>query len=284
MKSFLVAAALAATLLGSPLQAQPADTLKKIAAARSITLGYRADAIPFSFLDANGQPVGYSIDLCKAVVASIERALQVGPLGVRWLAVTSENRFGLVVGGSVDLECGITTVTLGRQDQVDFSNLIFVEGGSWLARADGGPIRLADLAGKTVGVLPATTTEARLREVLRARNIDAKLVRVKDERDGAAAVIEGRVDAFACDRLVLLGVGLSAGGGHVLALAQEDFSIEPYALMMRPDPAFRLAVNRGLAQLYSGSGIVEIYERWFGRLGRPGPVLMSVYLLNAFME
>jgi len=277
-------AALAAALLCASALAQPADTLRKIAETRSITLGHRADAIPFSYLDERGQPAGYSVDVCRAVVASIERTLAVGQLEVRWVAVTPESRIGQVVRGGIDLECGVTTVTLGRQEQVDFSSLIFVEGGSWLARADGGPQRLADLAGKTVGVLAGTTTEARLRETIKARNIDARLVRVNDERDGANAVIERRVDAFAGDRVVLLGVGLRAGGGSALTLSQEDFSVEPYALMMRRDPAFRLAVNRALAQLYSGPGIVEIYDRWFGRLGRPGPLLLSIYLLNAFTE
>jgi glutamate/aspartate transport system substrate-binding protein len=151
-------------------------------------------------------------------------------------------------------------------------------------RANGGPMRLADLAGKTVGVMPGTTTETRLRAVLKERVIDARVINVTDERDGTAAVIDRRIDAFAGDRIVLLGAGLRAGGGDVLSLAQEDFSFEPYGLMMRRDPAFRLVVNRALAQLYRGPGIGEIYERWFGKLGKPGPLLVSMYYLNAIAE
>jgi ABC-type amino acid transport substrate-binding protein len=118
----------------------------------------------------------------------------------------------------------------------------------------------------------------------RQQGFDARIVYVKDENDGAAAVIDKRIDAFAGDRMVLLGVGLRSGGGAVLSLAQEDFSFEPYGLMMRRDPAFRLVVNRALAQLYAGQGIVEIYDRWFGRLGRPGPLLTAMYYLNALAE
>jgi len=95
-------------------------------------------------------------------------------------------------------------------------------------RADGGPTRLFELAGKTVGVMAGTTTEARLRAALKERQIDARIVGVKDENDGAVAVIDRRIDAFAGDRMVLLGVGLRSGGGAVLSLAQEDFSFEPY--------------------------------------------------------
>ncbi len=277
-------AAVTAAVIAVPASAQPAGTLKQIAEARSITLGYRLDAAPFSYRGSNGEPTGYSVDLCRRVVSAVEQALNVASVGVKWVAVTPENRIGAVAGGAVDLECGVTTITLGRQEQVDFSNPIFAEGGSLLVRADGGPMRLADLGGKTVGVMAGTTTEVRLRALLKERLIDARVVNVKDENDGAAAVIDKRIDAFAGDRIVLLGVGLRSGGGAVLALAQEDFSFEPYGLMMRRDPAFRLVVNRALAQLYSGQGIVEIYDRWFGKLGRPGPLLTAMFYLNAFAE
>jgi len=277
-------AAVTAAVIAVPASAQPAGTLKQIAEARSITLGYRLDAAPFSYRGSNGEPTGYSVDLCRRVVSAVEQALNVASVGVKWVAVTPENRIGAVAGGAVDLECGVTTITMGRQEQVDFSNPIFAEGGSLLVRADGGPMRLADLGGKTVGVMAGTTTEVRLRALLKERLIDARVVNVKDENDGAAAVIDKRIDAFAGDRIVLLGVGLRSGGGAVLALAQEDFSFEPYGLMMRRDPAFRLVVNRALAQLYSGQGIVEIYDRWFGKLGRPGPLLTAMFYLNAFAE
>jgi ABC-type amino acid transport substrate-binding protein len=284
MKLNWLVVAVAAAVAAAPALAQPTGTLKKIADSRSITLGYRTDAAPFSFKGSDGQPAGYSVDLCKRVAASVERVLNASNLDVKWVPVTTESRIPQVVGGAVDLECGVTTITLGRQEQVDFSNQIFVEGGSLLARADGGPLRLADLAGKTVGVMAGTTTEARLRSVLKERLIDARVVNVKDERDGVAAVIDKRIDAFAGDRVVLLGAGLRGGGGDVLSLAEEDFSFEPYGLMMRRDHDFRLVVNRALAQLYGGAGIVEIYSRWFGRLGKPGPLLAAMYYLNAYSE
>jgi polar amino acid transport system substrate-binding protein/glutamate/aspartate transport system substrate-binding protein len=277
-------AAVAVVAVAAPALAQPAGTLQKIAETRSIALGFRLDAAPFSYRGSNGEPTGYSVDLCRRVVAAVEQALKVGSLAVKWVPVTPENRIAAVTGGAVDLECGVTTVTLGRQEQVDFSSLIFAEGGSLLVRAEGGPSRLAELAGRTVGVMAGTTTEARLRAALAQRQIEARIVYVKDENDGAAAVIDKRIDAFAGDRMVLLGVGLRSGGGAVLSLAQEDFSFEPYGLMMRRDPAFRLAVNRALAQLYAGPGIVEIYDRWFGLVGRPGPLLAAMYYLNALAE
>ena len=279
----LLAAAFAAALTLGSAQAQSPGTLKKIADARSITLGYRTEAAPFSFAAADGQPAGYSVDLCKRVVASLEQQLKT-TLAIKWVPVTSENRIGQVTGGSVDLECGTTTVTLGRQEQVDFSSLIFVDGGSFVTRADG-PRKLADLAGKTVGVLAGTTTETRLREVLKARMIDARLLTLRDEREGVAALADGRIQAFANDRIALVGrVLVAQPAGVTFALGEDDFSFEPYALMMRRDPAFRLAVNRALAQIYAGPAIGEVYDRWFGKVGKPTPLLLAMYYLASFGE
>jgi len=112
--------------------AQPGSTLKRIADSKSIVLGYRTEAAPFSFAAPDGQPAGYSVDLCKRVVASLEQQLKVPGLAIKWVPVTAANRIAQVTGGFVDLECGTTTVTLGRLEQVDFSNLIFVDGGSFV--------------------------------------------------------------------------------------------------------------------------------------------------------
>ena len=279
----LLAAAFAAALTLGSAQAQSPGTLKKIADARTITLGYRTEAAPFSFAAGDGQPAGYSVDLCKRVVASLEQQLKT-TLAIKWVPVTSDNRIGQVSGGTVDLECGTTTVTLGRQEQVDFSSLIFVDGGSFVTRADG-PRKLADLAGKTVGVLAGTTTETRLREVLKARMIDARLLTLRDEREGVAALADGRIQAFANDRIALVGrVLVAQPAGVTFALGEEDFSFEPYALMMRRDPAFRLAVNRALAQIYAGPAIGEVYDRWFGKVGKPTPLLLAMYYLATFGE
>ena len=246
----LLAAAFAAALTLGSAQAQSPGTLKKIADARSITLGYRTEAAPFSFAAADGQPAGYSVDLCKRVVAGLEQQPKT-TLAIKWVPVTSEN---------------------------------FVDGGSFVTRADG-PRKLADLAGKTVGVLAGTTTETRLREVLKARMIDARLLTLRDEREGVAALADGRIQAFANDRIALVGrVLVAQPAGVTFALGEDDFSFEPYALMMRRDPAFRLAVNRALAQIYAGPAIGEVYDRWFGKVGKPTPLLLAMYYLATFGE
>lgn len=276
--------ALLGLLLACGAQAQTADTLKKIRDSKSISLGYRTDSPPFSFAASDGQPAGYTVDLCKRVVAGIERALGGGNLAVKWVPVTSANRFDQVTSGAIDLECGNTTVTLGRQERVDFSNMTFVDGGAVLVLAESKLGRLADLAGKTVGVKPGTTTETSLKAALKEKLIDARVVNVKDEAEALAALNEKRIDGYAADRVVLVGSVVLARSDIKYTLLQDDFSFEPYALMMRRDPAFRLAVNRGLVQVYRSGAIREIFDRWLAPLGKPGPLLAAMYYLNTTPE
>lgn len=276
--------ALFGLLLACGAQAQTADTLKKVRDSKSISLGYRTDSPPFSFAGPDGQPAGYTVDLCKRVVAGIERALGGGNLAVKWVPVTSANRFDQVVSGAIDLECGNTTVTLGRQERVDFSNMTFVDGGAVLVLAESKLGRLADLAGKTVGVKPGTTTETSLKAALKEKLIDARVVNVKDEAEALAALNDKRIDGYAADRVVLVGSVVLARSDIKYTLLQDDFSFEPYALMMRRDPAFRLAVNRGLVQVYRSGAIKEIFDRWLAPLGKPGPLLAAMYYLNTTPE
>jgi ABC-type amino acid transport substrate-binding protein len=272
-----------ALALAFTVQAQDAGTMKKIQASKSIALGYRTDSPPFSFSGPDGQPLGYSVDLCKRVAASIEQGLKVS-LAVKWVPLTAANRFDQVANGAVDLECGNSSATLGRMERFDFSNLIFVDGGAVLVLADAAAGRLADFAGKSVGVVAGTTTERSLKSALTEKLIDAKVVSVKDEAEAMAALQARKIDGYAADRVKLVGLVALARGDTKYRLVQEDFSYEPYALTMRRDPAFRLAVNRALSQVYRSATIGEIYDRWLAPLGKPGPLLVAMYYLNALPE
>ena len=275
---------LLALALAFPAQAQDAGTLKKINDAKSIVLGFRTDSPPFSFTGSDGQPAGYSVDLCRRVAASIEQTLKGGNLAVKWVPLSAANRFDQVASGSVDLECGNSSATLGRMEKFDFSNLIFVDGGSILVLSDTPVGRLADLTGKAVGVVAGTTTEQSLKTALKDKLIDARVVTVKDEAEAMAALQAKKIDGYAADRVKLVAMVVMGTKDTKYRLVQEDFSFEPYALTMRRDPAFRLAVNRALSQIYRSGTIGEIYDRWLSPLGKPGPLLAAMYYLNTTPE
>ena len=262
-----------------------ASRLQKIRDARAITLAYRTDAEPFSYEDANKQMAGYSVDLCRRVVTAIEEQLGAGALQVNWVPVTVDNRFDAVAKGRADLECGSSTVTLGRMKTVDFSSFIFVDGTGLLVKTSTPAHGLSDLAGKRIGVIGGTSNERALNDALKARLLTATVVPLKSREEGLAQVESGTIDAFASDRLLLVGLADKAQDARALSLLADALSFEPYAIALpRGDWQLRLAVNSALAQIYRSGAITEIYQRWFGRIKGLGPLAETTFLFGSLPE
>jgi len=259
--------------------------LKKIADARTITIAYRADATPFSYTDDKKQVVGFSIDLCKRVVNSIERQLNVPNLQVKWLPVTVQTRFDAVAKGQADMECGSSTVTLTRLKQVDFSSYIFLESTGLLITGASGLRSLSDMSGRKIAVVAGTTNERAVNAQLNRRQLSATVIPFTSRDEAFAALEEGNVDAFASDKLLLVGAAGKARDQKSLTLLPDELSFEPYGIVLpRGDAAFRLAVNTGLSQIYGSGEIVEIFGRWFRQFGEPGPIIKATYILGAIPE
>ncbi|MFI5170545.1 MAG: amino acid ABC transporter substrate-binding protein [Vicinamibacterales bacterium] len=260
-------------------------TLKKVADSGTLTVGFRENALPFSYTGSDGKPAGYSIDLCQEIAAAVQQELKLANLAVRWVPVTPENRVDAVANGTVDIECGTTTASLSRQEKVDFTLTTFVDGASLLIAEGSGIRTVGDLAGKRVGVAPGTTTEKALGDFLRSQSIAATVVSVKDHDEGLAALQTSKIEAYASDRTILVGLVLQARGTARYALVSEDLSYEPYGFMVRrDDSAFRLVANRTLARLYRSGAIGAIYSKWFGALGKPTPALVLMYALQGLPE
>ncbi len=260
-------------------------TLKKIKDSGTIVIGYREQSLPFSFRGDDGKPTGYSIDLCQRIVTGVQQQLKLPKLDVKWVAVTVDTRITAVVNGTIDLECGSTTSSLGRQEQVDFSNMTFVDGGSLLVKTTSNFATFQDLGGKKIGIIPGTTTDGALRTVLQKTSVTATIVPVTDHLGGLAALESGSIDAYASDRVILIGLAATAKNPGQFAIAEHYLSYEPYGFMMRRgDAPFRLAVNRVLSSLYRSGEIVQIYGRWFGKLGPPPKILIAMYALYALPE
>ena len=275
-----------AWLVPTPAPAQDlGTTLKKIKDSGTITIGYREQSLPFSFRGDDGKPTGYSIDLCQRIVTGVQQQLKLPKLDAKWVPVTVDTRIPAVVNGTIDLECGSTTTSLSRQEQVDFSNMTFVDGGSLLVKLGGNLATLQDLGGKKIGVIRGTTTEGAIRTVLQKTQVTAEIVSVTDHRGGLAALESGSIDAYASDRVILIGLAATAKDPGQFAIAEQYLSYEPYGFMLRRgDAPFRLAVNRVLSSLYRSGEIVQIYGRWFGKLGPPPKILIAMYALYALPE
>ncbi len=267
-------------------QAQALDgRLKKIADTKTITLAYRTDAAPFSFEDDKKQPIGYTIDICKRVAALIQNQIGAKELAVKWVPVTSQNRFDVVAKGQADLECGASTATLSRMKQVDFSNYVFVDSTGLLALRTSNIRSLADLGGKRIGAVSGTTNERAIERLEQRRKLGIKVTAFKSRDEAWAALEEGKIDAFAGDKLLLLGGSLKAKDPKALNLLPEDLSFEPYAIALpRNDSTMRQAVNAGLTHVYREGEIVSIFNKWFGAFGEPTGLMRAMFIFGAVPE
>jgi ABC-type amino acid transport substrate-binding protein len=262
-----------------------ADTLARIKATGEIRMGYYESSAPFSSAGPDKSPQGYSIDLCQRIAAGIQRQLRLVRIKTTWVALGLGDRVEAVSSGRIDIECGTTTWSFSRQKLVDFSLMTFVDGASLLVAADSGIKRITDTGGKRIAVIHGTTTESALAAALAKDKVQAEVIRVDSREQGIAALTEGRADAFASDRFLLLNALASIKSPKPLRLIDEDFSVEPYALALpRDDARFRLAVNRSLAEVFRSGDIAHVYERWLGQLGQPSLLLSALYYLQQIPE
>jgi glutamate/aspartate transport system substrate-binding protein len=238
-------------------------TLKTAKATGAITLGYRESSIPFSFLNARKHPIGYSMDLCEAIVEAVRDELG-REIVVKYKPVTSENRITAVVAREIDLECGSTTNNTERQKQVAFSPIFFVSGTKLMVKRGGAIRSYRDLRDKTVVVTSGTTNEAAIKAISDKQQLGIKTVTARDHAASFALLAEGKADAFATDDVLLSGLIATNKAGASLEVVGEYLSYDPYGLMFRrDDPDFAALVERTFRRLAESREIVQMYEKWF---------------------
>jgi len=268
MKSIKVSLlALAALTAVCTAQAQGLDgTLKKIKDTGTITIGHRESSIPFSYLDANQKPIGYSMDLCNKIVDAVKKDLKIANLQVKYVPVTSQNRLPLIEGGTVDLECGSTTNTVARQKQVAFGVTTFVANVRTLVKSNSGIKDIDDLNGKPVVTTQGTTSDALIKKHEKGANIDVKNIYGKDHADSFLMVKTGRASAFVMDDILLAGFIANSENPKDYSIVGSTLRQEPYSVVFRKeDPSFKSLVDKTLTGLMKGGEINNIYAKWFSK-------------------
>jgi ABC-type amino acid transport substrate-binding protein len=198
--------------------------------------------------------------------------------------VTTQNRFDMVAQGKADMECGSSTITLSRMKDVDFSSIIFTESTGIVVKSASGIQKATDLNGKKIAVATNTTNERAIADLIKQGTLKAVLVPVKDREAGIAALEKGEVDAYASDKLLL--VGARFADAKAMSMLPDDLSLEPYGIVLpRGDWALRLAVNSGLADIFRSNQIASVFGKWFNQIGlKPGPLLLSAFTLGALPQ
>lgn len=291
-----LALAAAGVMLGT-FSADAADfygTLQKIKESGTIVLGHRESSVPFAYVGPEQKPIGYSIDLCMKVVDAVKAEIGVDTLDIKYVPVTPQTRIPLIANGNINIECGSTTNTLTRQQQVDYAYTTFITGTKLLVKKASGINEVEDLKGKAIALAQGTTNERAIKEAIARLNIaDVKILNVKDHAEGFLALETDRVDAYSTDHILLFGLISKAKNPADYAVVGRFLSFDPYALMLpRDDSAFRLVVNKTLAGLFRSGEIEQVYNKWFMSPipgGEPlnvpaGDTLMTNFEVHAFPE
>jgi glutamate/aspartate transport system substrate-binding protein len=282
---------LAAYLLVMPASAQTAGeglspTLANIKRTHVVRLGYRESSPPFSFLDQSNRPIGYSLELCEAIVEEIGVEVDDANLRIEYVKVTSDDRIAAVLQNKIDLECGSTTANAERAKQVAFSPLMFVAGTKLMVPRSSTISAPTDLKGKTVVVTKGTTNEQAMHNVDKKFSLGLNILTSPDHEQSYQMLVDGKADAFATDDILLYGLIARHKAQGQFKVTGDYLSYDPYGIMYRKgEPQMKEVVERTFRKLGSGRDLVPLYNKWFvGRLptGERLGVSISPQLEEAF--
>jgi ABC-type amino acid transport substrate-binding protein len=251
-----------ALLCSQPAQAQ--SMLDQIRSGQAITIAHRDSSIPFSYLDANQQPIGYAMDLCLKVVDAIKRELKLPALKVNFLSVTSATRIPSIAQGKAAMECGSTTNTAERRKQVEYTIAHFISSARFLVRNDSGISKLEDLQGRSVASTKGSTNIKTLERINAERALKMKVLEAADHAEAFAMVAQKKADAFAMDDVLLFGLRANSAQPEAFTVIGKPMTIEPYAIMLpKDDAAFKKLVDTEMRRIILSGEINAIYRKWF---------------------
>ncbi|MEO5794016.1 MAG: amino acid ABC transporter substrate-binding protein [Rhodoferax sp.] len=262
MKKHLLAFAVAALAAGGAF-AQATDTIAKVKASGTITMGVRDSSGALAFTLGDGKYTGFHYEVCQHIIANLEKTVG-KKLDIKYQLVTSQNRIPLVQNGTVDIECGSTTNNATRQKDVAFAYTVYVEEVRIAVKASSGITTIAQLNGKNVATTTGTTSVQLLRKNERATGIDFKEVFGKDHADSFLLLESGRADAFVMDGQILAGNISTAKNPAEYKIVGEPLSVEPIAIMLRKDdPAFKKLADDTIAGMVKTGEMAKLYDKWF---------------------
>jgi len=238
--------------------------LARIKDTGAVTMGVRESSGALSYQVAEGEYAGFHVEICRRVLADVQRQLGLPRLDVGYRVVSSQNRIPLLLNGSIDIECGSTTNSAQRQKDVAFAVTTFVEQTRFAVKVNSGIGSLAQLKGKRVSTTTGTTAVQVMRQQARAAGIEFQPVYGKDHGDSFLLLQTGRADAFVMDSQIIAGSISQAANPADYAIVGEVLSVEPIAIMLRKDdPAFKRAVDESIVAMMKSGEIARLYDRWF---------------------
>ena len=282
---YLIILILFALFITSAFSHDMPNTIDQIKKTGEIRIGFRESEPPMSFLDEDGKPIGYSINLCERIAVGVRSEID-KEIKVKYVPVTANNRFDALTEDKIDILCGSTTKTLSRSKRVDFTQLTFATGASFMTLKGQEFKNISVLNGKKIGVVRDTTTLDTLKRLIKETKLDTEIVTFNTALEALESLRKGEIVAYSSDQVVLIGLVITAKDSDNYSITPQVFSFEPFALAVkRNDADFRLMVDSVLSRLYRTGEINKIYDKWFGGFSEERlPLHDALYQLNSTPE
>jgi len=238
-------------------------TLANIKRTHTVRLGHREASPPFSYLDQANRPIGYSLDLCKAIVEEIGVEVEKANLKIDYVKVTPETRIPAVLNNKIDIECGATTASPDRARRVAFSPMIYVAGTKLMVPKGSTVSGITDLKGKTIVVTRGTTNERAIEIANNKFSLGLVVVATTDHEQSYQLLSDGKAQAFATDDILLYGLIARHGAQDKFEVVGEFLSYDPYGIMFRKnEPQFAAVVERTFRKLGTNHDLMPLYQKW----------------------
>ncbi|MGO4675145.1 amino acid ABC transporter substrate-binding protein [Bosea sp. 2YAB26] len=289
MRRNLVAAigGLLAFGLAATAQAQEVDAIvKKLRDTNTITMGIRETLYPYGFLDKDKKPSGYSVEFCQRIIEDIKAELKLPDLKVKYVPVSIQNRQALVANGTVDLECGGTVNTFGRNKQVDFSSVSYVSSSQLLVLKNSGITKYEDLNGKIVAVATGGSSEPDLKKLIAEKGLNIRIQNVDDHAAALISVETRRADAYFSDNGAFYSLIRQSKNPDALTIVGTEYGYAPQGFMVpKLNPTVLWIVNHAMAKMFKSGEAETLFNKWFGPFGaQVSPKLKAAWATQSYAE
>lgn len=285
MKSTIKVCSLSLLLAGSAItQIYAADTLGKIRKTGKVVIGYRESSDPISYI-VNGKPLGYAIDICNNFAQALKQELKMPNLKIEYKPVTSSTRIPEILAGNIDMECGTTTNSVQRQQQVSFSTNYFATEVRMAVKANTTIKSIADLNGKTVVTTQGTTSDKYIKMNEKGHKVNVNNVYGKDHADSFAMLASGRAAAFVMDDNILAGLIAKSSDPKAYKIVGPILSSEPYGIMLpKNDPAYKAIADRVVTTMWKNGQMTALYKKWFQSPVAPRNINLNMPMSSSYLK
>ena len=259
----VLASTLGVILAGGAFTTVQADTIAKIKQSGKVVIGYRESSDPISYI-VGGKPMGYAIDICNNFANTLKKDLKLPNLKVEYKAVTSSTRIPEMLAGNIDMECGTTTNSIQRKQQVSFSTNYYATEVRMAVKANSTVKDLGDLNGKAVATTQGTTSDKYIKMGAKGEQVKVTNVYGKDHSDSFAMVASGRAAAFVMDDNILAGLIAKSSKPKDFKIVGPVLSSEPYGIMLpKGDAAYKAIADKVVTGMWKNGQMAALYKKWF---------------------